>query len=897
MPTRPFDAPSTLRAARVLTRCAGWAIAVAALLPSPALAQPEDDDNAPALDPQVKAAITAVYLTPAEAAALRLAHGVPTVADLAFTPARAAHALDRGGYTDPALADPAADPLDRAEAALARGDFATADPLIADATSVRGLRLRAQSQLVRGRTAACITTCRAAVKRLTDNKLTTADEIVDAVRCAAMLARATDVSASGGGDHQAMMAYLARARELDPFSWRVPLAEAQLLLDKDNWPEAHSAAVAALARNPACAQAYAVLGEIAVDSFDLDTARSIADRLDGLASMQPLDADNLALILSKAQPSLDAAYIRVRASLRQSEADDARDELGYAARRFPDAPLVAELTCAVAASSYDDAALNSALASFKARFGDNPDAQARVGQTFSDLRQYDAAVDHLKKAVALAPFWPSPQADLGLVLVQAARDDEARTVLDAATRLDPFNVRAANSLKLVTEVASYARVETPHFIVRAKPGIDALLAAEIATVMEENNAIVTGSQPGSLNYQPPGKTYIDLMPDHAWFAVRIAGLPKIHTIAASTGPVIAMEAPREGKGHTGTYDWPRVLRHEYTHTVGLSRTNNRLPHWFTEAQAQYLEHVPRDYNTARLLAESFQSDELFDFTSINVAFTRPKKPTDRQLAYAQGQWMYEYMVARFGAEAPLTLMDLFAKGVHEESAVQQTFHISREQFLADFKGWAKEQLIAWGMINRDGEPTLEQLAKELPKPEGSDEPPTPTSEQIAGWAKEHPNNPDVLRLVLQSVMDEKQGQLSELDVQMLRRYAQSRPVDPFPHQQLARLYLAESKGAEAIPELDWLDARTDRSPVYATQLAGLYAQQQQWDLAAAKAERAARISPYDAKARELAATIAVQRKDFAAARRHLAFLAALEPDRDLHKQRLEALKKLEAQSK
>ena len=896
MPTRPFSPvpPCRQLAARLLARYAGWAVAAVVLAPV-AMGQ-EADDAGVALDPQVNAAVTAPYLSPVEAAALRLAHGVPTAEDLRAPATRASHALDRGAYTDAALSNPAADPLDRAEAALARGDFAAAEPLMADGTSVRALRLRAQSQLLRADNTACIRTCRAAVARLTEGRLKTGDEVAEAVRCAAMLARLTDVSASGGGDYQAMMAFLARARETDPFSWRVRLAEAQLLLDKDNWPEARGAAVEALKRNPACAEAYAVLGEIAVSSFDLEAARVIADRLDALAAMGPLEGDDSLLPSSNGQPSPQAAFIRVRAALRQNEADEARDELNYAARRLPVAPVVLELACAVAAASYDERALGAALAAFKERLGDNPAAEARVGMTFSDLRQYGEAVEHLRRAAAQAPFWAGPRVDLGLVLVQAARDDEAAKELDAATRLDPFNVRAANSLKLVREVAGYARVETEHFVVRARPGLDALLAREIALVMEENHAAVTGDRPGSLDYQPPGKTFIDLMPDHAWFAVRITGLSKVHTIAASTGPVIAMEAPRQGKGHTGVYDWPRVLRHEYTHTVGLSRTSNRLPHWFTEAQAQYLERVPRDYNTAKLLSEAFQSDGLFDFSTINVAFTRPKKPTDRSLAYAQGQWMYEYMVERFGPQAPLALMDLFAKGVREEAAVQQSFRISRERFLADFKGRAKEQLVSWGMLNREGEVTLESLVKELPRAEGSDEPPTPTREQLAVWDKEHPGNPDVLRLIAQAAVDEKNGALDEGDIDVLRRYAKARSVDPFPHQQLARFYLAQQDQGPAVPELEWLDARTDRTALYATQLAGLYAKAGEWDKAAAKAERAARITPYDARARELGATIAVQRKDYGTARRHLEFLAALEPDRAVHRQRLEALSRLESQT-
>jgi len=864
-------------------------LAHAAQPPSPSA------DGAPALDPAVKAAITAPYLKPDEAAALRVSHGVPTADDLKRPAARAAHALIRGAYTDPALADTTADPLDRAEAAIARGDTGAAAALLKDSDSARALRLRAQLAFTLGHNEQGIADARRAVARLAAGSLTAPDDAVEGVLAAAMLARYTDTSASNGGDHQAMMAFLAKARESDPLSWRIPLAEAQLLADKDNYDQARAAALEALARNPACAPAYALLGDLAVVSFNLDLARTLADRLDRLASMQPLDdgADDLDLILAKAQPSVEAAAIRARASLRQNDPEEAAGELAYAARRMPDAPLAAEIGCALAAATYDPAKLDAVLAAFRARFGASAAAEARVGQVLCDLRQYDAAIAHLHAARALAPFWPNPQVDLGLVLVQAARDDEARATLESATKLDPFNVRAANSLKLVTEVAAYARVETPHFVVRAKPGLDALLAQEVAVGMEENFRAVTGSEPGALNYAPPHKTFIDLMPDHPWFAVRIAGLPKIHTIAASTGPVIAMEVPREGPKHTGVYDWPRVLRHEYTHTVGLSRTGNRMPHWFTEAQAQYLELAPRDYSTARLLAETVEEDGLFDFTSINTAFTRPKKPTDRQLAYAQGQWMYEYLVERFGPDAPLKLMDLFAKGVREEAAIQQSFSITREQFLADFKQWARVQLISWGMLTPPGQPSLESLIKALPRTEEGDDP-TPTPDQLAGWLRDHPANADVLRLALQAAVDERAGQFTDDDLALFDRYAAARPVDPFPHQQLARFFLAKGEPQRAIPHLEWLDARETMSPVYATQLAGLYAQAGDMDKAAAGAERAARIAPYTAQARELAATIAVQRKDFAAARRHLTFLAALEPDRDVHTRRLEALKKLEA---
>ena len=139
------------------------------------------------------------------------------------------------------------------------------------------------------------------------------------------------------------------------------------------------------------------------------------------------------------------------------------------------------------------------------------------------------------------------------------------------------------------------------------------------------------------------------MPDHKFFSVRITGMPRIHTVAACTGPLIAIEVPREGppEKHMGLFDWLKVLRHEYTHTITLSQTKNRIPHWLTEAAAVSMEDVPRKYERARELAKRWQQDDLFDLDEINWAFIRPRRPGDRSFAYAQGHWMVEYMNERF----------------------------------------------------------------------------------------------------------------------------------------------------------------------------------------------------------------------------------------------------------
>src|SRR5262249_58606263 len=94
----------------------------------------------------------------------------------------------------------------------------------------------------------------------------------------------------------------------------------------------------------------------------------------------------------------------------------------------------------------------------------------------------------------------------------------------------------------------------------------------------------------------PRKTMIEVFAVHGNFSVRITGRPWIHTVGACTGPVIAIDAPRTGVWPS-PFNWAEVLRHEFTHTVTLAATGNRIPHWMTEGLAVHAETLPRSWET------------------------------------------------------------------------------------------------------------------------------------------------------------------------------------------------------------------------------------------------------------------------------------------------------------
>ncbi len=862
----------------------------------------------PDLSPALLRLLEADYLTAEEGRSLRVFHGIARDEDI-DTPERAAQAALIAGVLDDLSLEITSHAEDRAEALLRRGDAASALETLGEPTSPRGIRIRVEANAVLGRHELAAAEAFEAA-RLLGSGADSAATVVEVVRMLMIRARIVGAEA-GANDFHAMMRMLGNARQtLDGLHWPIALTEAELLYAKDSRAEAAATLQEVLALNPRCARAWHLLGRMSVDSFAFDQAEAIALRLDQLAGDDAI------------HPS--AALLRARARLRQRDAVGAATVLRPVLLELPTLLEARALECAAEAARFYYPRVEKLLASYDELSPNSGDALLAVGSTLSEARQYEPAASYLNRAHERLPNWPDPLIALGLLEMQSGRDREALEALEKAVALDPFNKRADNSLRLARELRTYQTVESEHFIVRYRPQDgDDILAHEMLGPLERNHELVCASTGGGFDHEPGQKTIIELLPNHEWFGVRIAGMPAIHTIAASTGPVIAMEAPRDGPNHLGVYDWVRVLRHEYAHTVTLSRTQNRIPHWFTEAAAVYVEFAPRDYDTCRLLARAHKTGQLFDLEAINLAFVRPKKPTDRQQAYAQGHWMYEYIVETWSDRAPLELMDRYAEGMREIDAFEDVLGVDRETFMRRFKAWAQREVASWGLALADGTPSIEELllqeamaddsrreqilagladvasdvasvrAEGELAADGAWRPALPamTDGMLARWRRDYPTHPEVLSVAMERTLEANAGIADTTMIPLLEQYAAARPVDPTPHLLLAKLYLDGNAAGPnaAIPHLEFMDARETRSAVYAIELARRYASERDLDRAWQKAERATQIAPYDADHRELAATVAIQRGDLGNAKRHIVALTVLEPDREIHRRRLDAI--------
>lgn len=553
-----------------------------------------------------------------------------------------------------------------------------------------------------------------------------------------------------------------------------------------------------------------------------------------------------------------------------------------------------------------------------------------VGDALGGIRQYAESEAAYLKALEYDPTDANALTELGLMYMQWGREEKARAALEKAWVLDPYNERTQFTLELLETIEKLATFETDNFIIRFDAEKDPGLGEFLGAYLEELYAEVTGDFGTPLKE----KTVIQVFPTHRQFGVRITGKPWIHTVGACTGRVIAMSASRRSPELTGgTYNMAHVLKHEFTHTVTLAATRNRIPHWFTEGLAVYQEDSPKSFDWKALLTDSLRKDELFTLASIDWGFMRPRKPNDRQLAYAQSEWMCEFIVSEFGYDKILAMLDRYEEGETQPEVLRGVLDLSMEEFDAQFRVWAKEDASSWCFdlaaagdatelskrIEEEGESAalLGELARAyLDAGEGE------AALEIAGKALElddtNPRALGALLLVQDSLMkqarsaeklreyDAGAGPLAQkmLDVDpdhllalrmsaevamRAERFAEAEtqlqklqrlcPDDPASWSGLAGIYLKRDDVEKAIPQLKQLAVLEPNDADVLSELGSLYRRNNQLGEAAYWAKQALFVEPVAPDLHENLADILMASGKTAEALEEYLFLTRVEPDR------------------
>ncbi len=705
----------------------------------------------------------------------------------------------------------------------------------------------------------------------------------------------------------------------DPTYWPARIASGQLLLDKYNLREAAEDFKAALKINPNLPDALVGLASAALETYDFENCEKLLDRA---LAVNPNHV-----------PSHNAT---ARLKLTERRDDLARTWIDRALGVNPNDPEALALGAAVAVRLSDEAA----AADFEKRLAainpTSPVLHHSVATWLSAVRQFPEAEPRFKRAIDLDATWAEPRIELGLMYMQWGREDQARTVLEEAWQRDPFNRKAYNTLQLLDKLKAFDTVETDNVLFRYDANQDAVLALYAPDYVET----IWPELCRAYDFEPEEKTIIEVFPSHQAFSVRITARPWIHTIGASTGRVVAMDAPRKGASPNGPFNWALVLRHELTHTLTLAATRNRIPHWFTEALAVGQENTPRSYRWMRLLSIAVRRGGLFPIGEINWSFIRPKRATDREQAYAQSEWMAEYITATKGYQAILDMLGRFRQGHRQPEILGEVLGMSEAEFDRAFAAWAKKQVATWGLSTEPIPPTKELKERVKAKPDDAealarlaeglfldgnlDEAKKAAARaleldkdnvraltvhcrvvaavwQAMGSRSARSKLGDEVRPILERLarLDEegsvaprylallamREGDLDAARpwVERLRRVC---PHDPVAHRGFAALRLKQGDREGAVRELTALAMLDEHEVEHAVSLAGLCAKLGQVEQTARWLEQAIRIDPYDADLHEQAASTYLKLNRREQAVREYRALGALEPTKADHFARL-----------
>ena len=622
----------------------------------------------------------------------------------------------------------------------------------------------------------------------------------------------------------------------DPDYWPAHYESGKLYLEKYNQPEATRQLNAALSISPNAAEVHAALAALALEDFQLDaTIRHVERALE----VNPR-------LLGALRAKADVQFANFEA-LKAIEILESAVEFN---------PLDEETLGRLAAAYLvvDGISDEGQVSQRVQRIIDEVDRRNPHAGTFYyalgtalDLsRRFPAAARYYRQALERMPQLTSPRGALALMHLRLGDEAEAKQMLDESFEVDPFNVRVANSLKVLEVLDGYAVLETPHFVIKFDRVQDELLARYAGRYLEDE---VYPQLVDQFGFRPPQKSLFEFFSRarnsdaHTWFSARMVGLPFVSTVGACAGKVVALTSPRELRKK---FNWARVLKHEFVHVLNLQQTHFNVPHWFTEALAVEVEDHPRPPEWNELLVARVPKGELFDLDTINLGFVRPASSADWQLAYCQSQLYAQYMVKQYGDDAKAKMLAAYADNLDTRAALRRSFGVELAAFEEGYLGYLKEIVAELSAKPPEGMMTFDEAQKRFLAAADNEDRLLELAADVELAAAGRPHDlrwPKLLARLYLKVSDD--DELADV----LKKLAANDPDNLLVRKKLAQMSLAAGDFAEAerwareATHADLWDAEAHR--FWAMALAG----QQQRERATEEWKVALQLNPGDEEAR------------------------------------------------
>ena len=236
--------------------------------------------------------------------------------------------------------------------------------------------------------------------------------------------------------------------------------------------------------------------------------------------------------------------------------------------------------------------------------------------------------------------------------------------------------------------------ESAHFVLRTRPGKDALLVPYALEGLEKAYAALTKD----LGVSPPAKIRVEVYETAQALShvspLTVAEIKASGTIALCKYNRLMITSPR---ALLRGYAWLDTLSHEFTHYLVTQKGRNSVPIWLQEGLAKFLETRWRgapglavDEMSLTLLHKAAKDNKLIPFAAMHPSIAKLPTQEAAALAFAEVEAAIRMLYLHGGQQALTDLVAAMAAGAKDEKAVSLAYGKSFAQFEKDWRESLKD---------------------------------------------------------------------------------------------------------------------------------------------------------------------------------------------------------------
>jgi tetratricopeptide (TPR) repeat protein len=359
-----------------------------------------------------------------------------------------------------------------------------------------------------------------------------------------------------------------------------------------------------------------------------------------------------------------------------------------------------------------------------------------VGEVTAHYYRFDEAVDHTRKAIALDRENIRALADLGAQLMRTGDERNARRNLEAAFRVDRWDVQTYNLLELLDNLEPFDTIKEGDMIIRLAPDESPVMKNYVPMLARESLEALSKRW----EFTPKGPILVEMFPRHDDFAVRTLGLPgMIGALGACFGRVVTLDSPTARE--PGTFNWGETLWHEMAHVITLQLSGNRLPRWLSEGTSVFEERRAREDWGRDMdipFARAIDRGGVIKIRDLNSGFSSSQTIN---FAYYQASLVVEHIHDTYGQRKLRALIAAYADGSDTEKAIKTALGIDIDELQKSFDDVLEKRYATMRRALKAPEGLKENMSVDQLKTLASDNPDNFTAQMTLGEALA-PTSPD-----------------------------------------------------------------------------------------------------------------------------------------------------------